>query len=785
MNAFIENVLTPLFLFMAEWSLRWAILAALPIGWLLLRPPRATRLRYDLCLVTLLAGLALPWLPRWGGIVPNQTSGPIIEQQASVESFIPPQGIEGHAGQPLEPEANRDQDAAATSSPVVELPVGETSPATVVSDWRSFGRRASIAALMTAWLATICLLIVRWFTGVMYLHRLRRAAVAVDATTSQLLRSCQSDLGIQRAVLLATHTEVASPLTFGLWHPTILLPSSWIDLTLELQRGSLLHELAHVKRRDAWLALWLQVVGAVFVFHPCVRWLRTRLECEREMLCDEMALACGVEARAYATMLRDFASRTERLRSVTAALPFGQGPTVKRRIQQIMEEIMAPSRSTSRWIWFGGVVLVTGSVAAGSLRLRAAAETPEVQAPIAQDLPASKPEQPAEPQLVKEPSMPLPGLSPADVQAILQSQPHKEQFMYGGKSFQDWQATMRADLKPEVRMEAFRAISTFGKNGFADQAARAIIEIAATYDQTTHDAADKKVLESAASEIDRLGTAALPALQAELQGGKTNGRRFSARILKSLQAQAKPAAIALERALEDEDPFVRSQAALCLNYFSDRNDPAFLQILVDTIAMGLENRLDITSSGEAIQDLQKKGKLSRPVVPQLTKLLNNQNPQFLHFLVGSIVTAILHIGGDANAMVPVYHFVLANRAIPAFTFSESNMLSALAAFGKDAKSLAPDLITRYQNERIGRTKGHILDTLMAIEAEPKELVPLITDYLRKFPRVSLAGKPFEPAAVPGAKDINKYEEYLKKQGVEVPKGGGTGYGGGGPPKIDG
>ena len=777
MNAFIDNVLTPLLLFMAEWSLRWAILAALPIGWLWLRPPRATRLRYDLCLVTLVAGLALPLLPRWGGIVPNETSGPINEQQASVDSYVPPPPIEAHTVQPLELQANQNQETAAKSSPAVELPIGETSHETLEFDWTSFGRRGFIVAVMTAWVLTMGVAIVRWFAGVLYLHRLRRTAVVVDTATSHLLANCQHDLGMKRAVQLAMHAEVASPLTFGLWQPTILLPSSWQDLSHELQRGSLLHELAHVKRRDAWLALWLQAVGAMFVFHPLVRWLRTRLECEREMLCDELALACGVDARAYATMLRDFASRTERLRSLMPALPFGQGPTVKRRIQQMMEEIMAPSRSTSRWIWFVGMALIAGSVAIGSLRLRAAAETPEPRSPIAQDLPPSRPEQPAQPQLPLEQLLSASGISPAAAQAALQSQLPKEQFMYGGKSFEAWQATVRADLKPEVRMEAFRALSTFGKNGYADQAARAIIEIAATYDPTISDLADQRVLESARQEISRLGPLALPALEAELQGGKTNGRRFSAMVLNNLQSQAKPAAAALEHALADEDAFVRSQAALCLNSFSDRSDPAFLKILVDTIAMGLEKHTFYENDiRQAIQDLERKGKAARPFVPQLTSLLNKGQSEFDSL----ILRAILQIGGDAKAMVPVYRYLFVYGAmIP--NYPNTDPLKELAAFGKEAKSSAPDLIDRYQNDRNRRSRGRILDTLMAIDAEPKDLVPLISEYLEQFPRRSLGGGPVDPVSeLPGSKDLKKYEDYLDKQGVKVPKRNGGGSGGGAP-----
>ena len=130
---------------------------------------QTSRLRYDLCLVTLAAGLALPWLPRWGGIIPNETSGINIEQPASVESFVPPPGFKWQTVPPLEFEANQNREVTAKSSPVLESPTRETVQEIPVFDWWSFGRRSFVAAVMTAWLLTLSLLIVHWFAGVMYL----------------------------------------------------------------------------------------------------------------------------------------------------------------------------------------------------------------------------------------------------------------------------------------------------------------------------------------------------------------------------------------------------------------------------------------------------------------------------------------------------------------------------------------------------------------------------------------------------------------------------------------
>src|SRR2546425_6989262 len=63
---FIDGVLEPALWFLADWSLRWALLIVLLAAWLIIVRPRRSATRYLLCLLVLSAGLVLPMLPRWG-----------------------------------------------------------------------------------------------------------------------------------------------------------------------------------------------------------------------------------------------------------------------------------------------------------------------------------------------------------------------------------------------------------------------------------------------------------------------------------------------------------------------------------------------------------------------------------------------------------------------------------------------------------------------------------------------------------------------------------------------
>jgi len=91
-----------------------------------------------------------------------------------------------------------------------------------------------------------------------------------------------------------------APGAWGWWKPRVILPDGLsATLTVAELEAVLLHELAHVRRRDNLIAAVARAVVAVFWFHPLVWWLDRRMLAERETACDEMVLVLGTRAEDY------------------------------------------------------------------------------------------------------------------------------------------------------------------------------------------------------------------------------------------------------------------------------------------------------------------------------------------------------------------------------------------------------------------------------------------------------------------------------------------------------
>jgi beta-lactamase regulating signal transducer with metallopeptidase domain len=69
-------------------------------------------------------------------------------------------------------------------------------------------------------------------------------------------------------------------------------------------RQVILHELAHVKRHDLFWGWPVEIARIVYFFHPLVYWVSHQLRLERELCCDQLAMAySGQPAADYARTL--------------------------------------------------------------------------------------------------------------------------------------------------------------------------------------------------------------------------------------------------------------------------------------------------------------------------------------------------------------------------------------------------------------------------------------------------------------------------------------------------
>jgi hypothetical protein len=98
--------------------------------------------------------------------------------------------------------------------------------------------------------------------------------------------------------------EVISPMAAGFLQPAVIFPQTLLAEIAEPELDYvLLHELAHVGRRDDWTNLLGRLASAVLVFHPVAVWVLRRIQREREIACDDWVVAATGSAVQYAFTL--------------------------------------------------------------------------------------------------------------------------------------------------------------------------------------------------------------------------------------------------------------------------------------------------------------------------------------------------------------------------------------------------------------------------------------------------------------------------------------------------
>jgi predicted metallopeptidase len=94
------------------------------------------------------------------------------------------------------------------------------------------------------------------------------------------------------------------PVAIGFRRPAVLLPEALLaHLTAAELDHVLLHELAHIARRDDWTNLVARLAWAVLALHPVAACVLRQIDRQRELACDDWVVAATGAARPYAASL--------------------------------------------------------------------------------------------------------------------------------------------------------------------------------------------------------------------------------------------------------------------------------------------------------------------------------------------------------------------------------------------------------------------------------------------------------------------------------------------------
>jgi beta-lactamase regulating signal transducer with metallopeptidase domain len=272
--------------------------------------------------------------------------------------------------------ANRTQLAATVSAhdpPSVDrMPPGAatTRPQTLAAGSESMERSqtpyfpTAASAVALVWLGgTLMLAAVFFGNGIRIVRRLKRTALPLEPAWLEQLDACARQLGLRRKVRLLVTSEPLGPAVYGVVRPVVVLPDA---VAGSAARGALpsilLHELIHVRRGDAFIALLQVMTQCVWWFHPCVWWANREANREREQACDEELLASTpLDPADYAQCLLDVLRTKQTLRPIAGFPGVRAVEVTKRRLEHIMQPRTRFHRRTPMWCW--GIALVLALIA--------------------------------------------------------------------------------------------------------------------------------------------------------------------------------------------------------------------------------------------------------------------------------------------------------------------------------------------------------------------------------------------------------------------------------------
>ncbi|MEZ4651526.1 MAG: M56 family metallopeptidase [Candidatus Eisenbacteria bacterium] len=193
--------------------------------------------------------------------------------------------------------------------------------------------------VLGVWCLGIAVALVRIVAALIRIRAWQRAARPAEAW-DLLVDTARRTAAMRRAVDVRVCPAIDVPMVVGLFRPTLLVPTT-LDPAQDGQAAMslVLHELAHIQRRDAWMNAWQVFAEVVYVVIPGFQRLSDRVRELREQCCDEVAARQVGDSIAYARALAELEAR--RSRHVPWVLAAHTG-SLRTRIERLLSRPAEP-----------------------------------------------------------------------------------------------------------------------------------------------------------------------------------------------------------------------------------------------------------------------------------------------------------------------------------------------------------------------------------------------------------------------------------------------------------
>jgi HEAT repeat protein/beta-lactamase regulating signal transducer with metallopeptidase domain len=477
--------------------------------------------------------------------------------------------------------------ATASAQPSAPAPVPASAGSTESPRVSFFDRARAIdwpTVLFTVWALGVLLIVGRVLVGLIAVQWMAHKGQRVlDAPWMKTAVGLASEVGVSSNITFLRSRRASMPMACGVLRPAVMMPAEADAWPADRLRIVLLHELAHVRRRDCLTHLVAQLACALHWFNP-LAWIAARqVRTERERACDDLVLAAGTHGPDYADQLLEIARvmRADRFPALLggASLAMAHRSQLEGRLMAILDP-RVPHAALTRLRAAAATTICCAAVVPLAALQPWTLETPTapvaaVVQPAAQTVPAPPAPAPA--------PQPAPAPAPATEAAGAiadASRPHTLQASHGVlAAVGATQAHAHAETPDQAETDDDE------KDHDGDQESKAASSKAdprmvAALTAALKDS-DKEVRETAMHALAQMRDPAIfdPLVQA-LKDAVPDVREQAAFGLGQLRDRR--AVEPLSAALKDENADVREQAAFALSQIRDRSAiPALTAALKD------------------------------------------------------------------------------------------------------------------------------------------------------------------------------------------------------------
>ncbi|MEO8174434.1 MAG: M56 family metallopeptidase, partial [Sediminibacterium sp.] len=169
------------------------------------------------------------------------------------------------------------------------------------------------------------------------IHHIADIAHPVTAAWQQKIAELRLVIELKKNIQVKESKMVSQPVVAGFFKPMILLPLSMLTTLPPAETEAiLLHELAHIKRKDYLVNCLQTITTIIFFFNPAVYALSTLIRNEREFCCDAITIKASGDKKVFIKALVSFAEYRNASPAVALYLNGNNAVTLKERVYRII-----------------------------------------------------------------------------------------------------------------------------------------------------------------------------------------------------------------------------------------------------------------------------------------------------------------------------------------------------------------------------------------------------------------------------------------------------------------